>query len=244
MKMTFVDEDQYKKQLIEHYNSILHGRLMRFNTETATDEDLLSFIVPYEERNVPFDNCCSRLEIGEIATGDYNAINFKFINFIGAEGNKISINLSQFLYGMSKKETNSSSYDPNNANHKCTVDSLYIDPEQFFNGKKGQKIFYIDSFECVTLYNKTKRCYNLAYKNITPIHLKNYIRNSQINGLKEIIKNPSKYIPGAQMRVCGETKAIPLIINVVGNEAIDIANNIFDTEFKEKFLSRLKEFYG
>mgnify|MGYP003506480376 FL=1 len=101
LKFSIAREDDYRKEIVNHYNSILHGRLLSMDLINASESDLLSFISFYDKNELYFNNCCSWLEIGEIESSNYNGNDFQFINLLKNNGDSIQINFSQFIYEMS-----------------------------------------------------------------------------------------------------------------------------------------------
>ena len=153
-------EEDYRKEVIDHYNSILNGRLMSIDLSKASDSELKSFISLYDENESYFNNCCTWLEIGEIGSSNYNGRDFQFIKLLTKGGEAIQINFSQFRYEMSTNlgQDGFTSFDPEKAVHVCTIDGQTIEPSIFFSTKKGKKLLYLYSFLAVTAFNQTKLC--------------------------------------------------------------------------------------
>ena len=61
LKFSIAREDDYRKEIVNYYNSILNGRLLSFDLCIANDSDILSFISYYDENVSYFNNCCSWL---------------------------------------------------------------------------------------------------------------------------------------------------------------------------------------
>ena len=101
LKISIARESDYREDVIDHYNSIMNGRLLSLDLGKADDSDILSFISFYDENESYFNNCCSWLEIGEIGSSNYNGRDFQFINLQTKSGGSIQINFSQFIYEMS-----------------------------------------------------------------------------------------------------------------------------------------------
>lgn len=167
LKISIAREDEYKKQLCAHYNSILDGRLLKIDPDTANDSEISSFVTDFD-KNESFDNnCCSWLIIGDIGNSEYMDNNFSYINLLPLNGDPIQINFSQFKYGMSAKQghVGFTSFDSEQAVHVCTIDDSTILPESFFSNHKGEKLLYLYSFNAVTAFNRPKRCYHFALYN-------------------------------------------------------------------------------
>ena len=98
LKISIARESDYREEVIDHYNSIMNGRLLSLDLGKADDSDILSFISFYDENESYFNNCCSWLEIGEIGSSNYNGRDFQFINLLTKSGGSIQINFSQFIY--------------------------------------------------------------------------------------------------------------------------------------------------
>ena len=86
LKISIARESDYREEVIDHYNSIMNGRLLSLDLGKADDSDILSFISFYDENESYFNNCCSWLEIGEIGSSNYNGRDFQFINLLTKSG--------------------------------------------------------------------------------------------------------------------------------------------------------------
>ena len=245
-KISIAREEDYRKEVIDHFNSILNGRLMSLDLSKTSDAELESFISLYDENESYFNNCCTWLEIGEIGSSNYNGRDFQFIKLLTKGGETIQINFSQFRYEMSTNfgQDGFTSFDPEKAVHVCTIDGQTIEPSIFFSTKKGKKLLYLYSFLAVTAFNQTKLCYKFAFENISASHLRKYIHNVQMNVLQKCISYPAADTPytSIKIEVEGAVNSRPTYQHFVKSQLIDdFAINIFETEFKEKFIQKLKE---
>lgn len=193
METYIAQEDDYRNEIRNHFNSILKGRLLSFDLKRANDEDISKLPIDFDGK-LPFtDNSCTWLKIGEIIDSEYNGNPFSFVELLDGQGNALEINFSQFIYGMKKKEQEGgfSSYDPNKPSYVSIVDGAMIDPRQFFTENKGRKLLYLYSFPAITSFNSVKRCYRFAFKNIELSDLRSHIYNCQIRIIKDLLANPT-----------------------------------------------------
>jgi hypothetical protein len=246
LKYSIAREDDYKKEVIEYYNSILNGRLMSIDPSKASDSELTSYISVYDENESYFNNCCSWLEIGDIGSSNYNGRDFQYIKLLTKSGNTLQINFSQFRYEMSTSlgKEGFTSFDPEKAVHVCSIDGQIIDPPYFFSINKGKKLLYLYSFLAVTAFNKNKLCYKFAFENISASHLRKYIHNVQMNVLQKCIAYPAADTPytSIKIEVEGAANSRPTYQHFVKSKFIDeFAISIFESEFKEKFQNKLKD---
>ena len=243
--MLIAREDEYKNQLSAHYNSILYGRLMKINPNTANDSEISSFVTDFD-KNESFDNnCCSWLTIGEIGSSEYMGNNFSYINLLPSTGNPIQINFSQFRYGMSAKQghVGFTSFNPEHAVHICTIDNCTIFPETFFSAHKGEKLLYLYSFNTVTAFNRPKRCYHFALTNISSSYIRKYIRYAQIFVLKNCLSDPIADTPYTSIKIEIEGAENSQPVYDFGKSKItnDFALNIFEEKFRSKFIEKLQK---
>ena len=241
METYIAREDDYRNEIRKHFNSILNGRLLSFNLKQASDEDVSKFPIDFDGNLSYEDNCCTWLEIGEIGKDEFIRP-YYFIELKGSNDCLVSINLSQFKYGMSPLNDGFPSYEEDKAIHVCTVDGNQINPETFFSEHKGKNLLYLYSYPVVNKFNSVKRCFQFAYKQIYPSSLRNYIYNAQVMLLKNILDNPSRDIPGTTLRIeFGNSQHI-YEHNVTCKETNDFALEIFNQEFKELFINKLSDF--
>ena len=141
LKYSIAREDNYRKEVIEYYDSILNGRLMNLNLKSAKDSDLLSFITLYDENEHYYNNCCTWLDIDEIGSSNYNGRDFQYIKLLTKGGKSIQINFSQFRYEMSTNpgQKGFTTFNPERAVHVCSIDGQMIEPSSFFTTNKGKK---------------------------------------------------------------------------------------------------------
>lgn len=242
MKIYIAREDDYRNEIRKHFNSILNGRLLSFDLKQANDEDVFKFPIDFNGNLSYDDNCCAWLEIGEIGQSEYNGTNYSFIELKEANGNSVSINLSQFKYGMSPLNDGFPSYDEDKAIHVSTVDGNQINPEIFFSAHKGGKLLYLYSYPVVNKFNSVKRCYLFAFKQTDPSFIRYYIHTYQLLTIKNILNNPTSDIPGTTIKIEFGENATPMCHpNVLHPVVYDFANEIFNAEFKDKFEKRLNE---
>ena len=176
LKYSIAREDNYRKEVIEHYDSILNGRLMNLNLKSAKDSDLLSFITLYDENEHYYNNCCTWLVIDEIGSSNYNGRDFQYIKLLTKGGESIQINFSQFRYEMSTNpgQKGFTTFNPERAVHVCSIDGQMIEPSSFFATNKGKKLLYLYSYPAVTAFNQTKLCFKFAFEKIAPENLMMY----------------------------------------------------------------------
>ena len=244
LKISIARENDYREEIVNYYNSILNGRLLSLNLSCTNDTDILSFISFYDI-NVPyFNNCCSWLKIGEISRSNYNGKDFQFINLLTNNGESIKINFSQFIYEMSTSPEVFATSDFERTLHICSIDGRKIDPSSFFSANKGKNLLYIYCYPAVTAFGQEKLCYKFAFENISASYLRNYIRDIQISVLQRCIMDPRANTPGTTLKieVEGTANSRPSYMhNVKGKITDDFAVNIFESDFKTKFLDKLKE---
>ena len=246
LKFSIAREDDYRKEIVNHYNSILHGRLLSMDLINASESDLLSFISFYDKNELYFNNCCSWLEIGEIGSSNYNGNDFQFINLLTNNGDSIQINFSQFVYEMSTSfgHDGFTTFDSERAVHVCTIDGQKIDPLSFFSANKGKRILFLYSYPAVTAFNKTKMCFKFAFNHLSASFIRNYIHKAQIFVLKKCISYPTEDTPCTSIRieVEGAVNSRPTYQHFVkGKITDDFALNIFESDYKELFVKKLKE---
>ena len=246
IKVTIANEDNYRKELFNHYDSILNGRIMSINPYTANDSDIISFTSLYDENESYINNCCSWLEIGEIGESNYNGNDYKFINLLNKGKVVKRINFSQFRYKMSANSYNDDffTFHPEEAKYVCSIDGKKIEPETFFYRNKGNKLLYIYSFGAITAFNKFKRCYYFAFNNISASFIRKYIHKTQMLVLEECIINPQTDIPTTTIKaeIDSNKKVAPKFTYNVGGGMIDeFAINYFKSEFEEKYKAKLNE---
>ena len=245
-KTSIAREDEYRKQLFAHYNSILEGRLMKIDPNTANDSEISSFVTDFNKNELYDNNCCSWLIIGDIGYSDYMGNNYNYINLLPPpNGDPIQINFSQFKYGMSAKQgyEGFASFDPEQAVHICTVDDSTIIPETFFSAHKGEKLLYLYSFDTVTAFNSPKKCFRFALNNVSHFYIRRSIRDAQIAVLENYLSNPATNIPDTfiKIEIEGVENSQPNYQHVTKSEITDkFALNIFEEEFKNKFIEKLK----
>ena len=246
LKYSIAREDDYRKEVIEYYNSILNGRLMNLNLKSVNDSDLMSFITLYDENEHYYNNCCTWLEIGEIGSSNYNGRDFQFIKLLTKGGESIQIKFSQFRYEMSTNmgQEGFTTFNPEKAVHVCSIDGQMIEPSTFFSTNKGKKLLYLYSFPAVTAFNKTKLCYKFAFEKIAPANLREYIHDVQMTVLQKCISYPAADAPytSIKIEVEGAENSRPTYQHFVkGKLTDDFAINIFESDFKDLFLNKLKE---
>lgn len=245
MAIKIANEEKYRKEIREYFDSILYGRLMQLPLYSGSDEELLSYIVNYDSQLDDFNNACSWLEIGEIeekpnpCTGG----TFKVINLVTNDGCFIQINFSQFIYPMSKYERShdiTPNYDRTKANYVCTVDGKTINPKDFFYINKGQRLLYLYCIDCVTSFDNEKKCYFFAMKNISVEDIKQYIRIAQINALKDVLGDPAKNAPGTTIND-NINQVLLEQDDITSSETERVVDDVFDNEYRMIFESKLKE---
>jgi len=246
LKISIAREDDYRKEVVNHYNSILNGRLLSMDLSKAKDSDILSFITLYDENEHYYNNCCTWLEIGGIGSSNYNGRDFQYIKLLTKGGESIQINFSQFRYEMSTNlgQEGFTTFNPERAVHVCSIDGQMIDPSTFFSTNKGKKLLYLYSFPAVTAFNKTKLCYKFAFNKISPANLREYIHDVQMTVLQKCISYPAADVPytSIKVEVEGAANSRPTFQHFVkGKLTDDFAINIFESDFKEIFLNKLKE---
>ena len=240
METYIAHEDDYRNEIRNHFNFILKGRLLSFDLKHANDEDITKFLEDFDENLSYEDNCCTWLEIGEIGKDEFIRP-YYFIELKGSKNYLLSINLSQFKYGMSPLNDGFHSYEEEKAIHVCTVDGNKINPETFFSEHKGKKLLYLYSYPVVNKFNSMKRCFQFAYEQTDKSSLRNYIYNAQVMLLKNILDNPSRNIPGTTLRIEFGNSQHRYAHNVTCKETNDFAIDIFNQEFKELFINKLSE---
>lgn len=241
METYIAREDDYRNEIRNHFNSILKGRLLSFDLKRASDEDISKFLIDFDGKLSFTDNSCTWLEIGEIGKDEFIRP-YYFIELKGSKNYLLSINLSQFKYGMSLLNDGFPSYEEDKAIHVCTVDGNQINPETFFSDHKGKKLLYLYSYPVVNKFNSVKRCFHFAYKQTDKSSLWNYIYNAQVMLLKNILDNPSRDIPGTTIRIELGNSQHRYEYNVTCKETNDFAIDIFNQEFKELFVNKLSDF--
>ena len=246
LKISIAREDDYRKEIINHYNSILNGRLLSLDLSKANDSDILSFISIYDKNELYFNNCCSWLEIGEIGCSNYNGNDFRFINLMAKDGESIQINFSQFVYEMSTNfgHDGFTTFESDRAVHVCSIDGQKIDPLSFFSKNKGKRLLYLYSYPAITAFNKAKMCFKFAYNNISAPFIRNYIQTAQIFVLKRCISYPTEDVPctSIKIEVEGAINSRPSYQHFVkGKVTDDFALDIFESDYKELFKDKLKE---
>lgn len=247
IKTSIAREEEYKKQLFAHYNSILDGRLMRIDPDTANDSAVASFITDFDQNESYDNNCCSWLKIGDIEYSNYNGNDFAYINLLPLNGQPIQINFSQFRYRMSARPggiVGFTSFDPKEAVHLCTIDGNGIDPESFFSAQKGKRLLYLYSFEAITAFNQSKRCFRFAFNDTSNPYIRRYIRSAQIAVLEKYLSNPSTDIPvtSIKIEIEGAESSRPSYHHSVKGDIVDaFALNIFEESFRSKFLEKLRK---
>lgn len=243
--MSIAREDDYRKKIIAFYNSVLHGRLLNLDLKTVNDSELMSFVSIYDVNELYFNNCCTWIEIGDIGSSNYNGYNYSFINLLPSNGEPIHINFSQFEYEMCNAQGQEGfpSFDEERAVHVSLIDNQRIEPYSFFSTNKGKKLLFIYSFEGVNVFCKRKRCYYFAFKNISAKYLRKYIYNTQVAVLKQYILYPAEDAPYTRVKIEieGAENSRPTFQDMKGGITDDFAVNVFESEFKELFLHKLKE---
>ena len=246
LKISIARESDYREDVIDHYNSIMNGRLLSLDLGKADDSDILSFISFYDENESYFNNCCSWLEIGEIGSSNYNGRDFQFINLLTKSGGSIQINFSQFIYEMSTSlgQEGFTTFNSEKAFHVCSIDEQRIDPSTFFSINKGKRLLYLYSYPAVTAFNNTKLCFKFAFENVSVSYLRKYIHEVQMTVLKKCIVYPAIDTPytSIKIEVEGATNSCPTYQHFVKSKITDdFAIKIFEDEFKSKFCEKLKE---
>ena len=227
LKYSIAREDDYRKEVIEYYNSILNGRLMNLNLKSAKDSDLMSFITLYDENEHYYNNCCTWLDIDEIGSSNYNGRDFQYIKLLTKGGESIQINFSQFRYEMSTNpdQKGFTTFNPERAVHVCSIDGQMIEPSSFF-------------------FNQTKLCFKFAFEKIAPVNLRKYIHDVQMTVLQKCISYPAAEAPYTSLKVEveGTVNSRPTYQHSVKCELTDnFAINIFESDYKVLFLKKLKE---
>jgi hypothetical protein len=245
LKFSIAREDDYRKEIVNYYNSILNGRLLSFDLCIANDSDILSFISYYDENESYFNNCCSWLEIGGIGCSNYNGRDFQFIKLLTKTGETIEINFSQFIYEMSVDlgQEGFTTFNSEKAVHVCSIDGQRIDPLSFFSTNKGKRLLYLYSYPAVTAFNKTKMCFKFAFNNISASYLRKYIHDVQMAVLQRCIAYPAADAPytSIKIEVEGATNSRPSYQHFVKSKITDdFAINIFESDFKESFMSKFE----
>lgn len=245
LKLSIAREDNYRKEIVNYYNSILNGRLLSFDLCKANDSDILSFISYYDKNESYFNNCCSWLEIGEIDSSTYNGRDFRFIKLLTKAGDSIDINFSQFIYEMSVDlgQEGFTSFNSKKALHVCSIDGQRIEPLSFFSTNKGKKLLYLYSYPVVTAFDKKKMCFEFAFNNISVSDLRKYIHDVQMAVLQRFIAYPAADTPSTSVKIEieGATNSRPTYQHLKGELTDDFAINIFESDFKDIFLNKLRE---
>lgn len=246
LKYSIAREDDYRKDIVNHYNSILNGRLLSLNLSKASDSDILSFISYYDKNELYFNNCCSWLEIGEIGISNSYGRDVRFIKLLTKNGDSIEINFSQFIYEMSANlgQEGFRSFTPERAVHVCSIDGQMIDPSSFFSTNKGKRLLYLYSYQAVTAYNSSKWCFKFAFNNISASYLREYIHGVQMAVLQRCIAYPTADTPytSIKIEVEGATNSRPTYQHFVKSKVTDdFAIDIFESDYKKLFENKLKE---
>lgn len=183
LKISIARESDYREDVIDHYNSIMNGRLLSLDLGKADDSDILSFISFYDENESYFNNCCSWLEIGEIGSSNYNGRDFQFINLLTKSGGSIQINFSQFIYEISTSlgQEGFTTFNSEKAFHVCSIDEQRIDPSTFFSINKGKRLVH-PRIALASLYSSIEKAAN-SLSLWFPNHIR-YERQLIISGMR------------------------------------------------------------
>ena len=105
-------------------------------------------------------------------------------------------------------------------------------------------MLYLYSYPAVTAFNKTKLCFKFAFEKIAPANLREYIHDVQMTVLQKCISYPAADAPytSIKIEVEGAENSRPTYQHFVkGKLTDDFAINIFESDFKDLFLNKLKE---
>lgn len=240
---TIVNESEYRRRVYDFFQSILNGRLMSIDANSANDHTIASFVTGYNENESFDNNGCSWLEIGNVEQSNYNGHDYKFINLIPAIGDAIQINFSQFIYPMSRYRREADklpSFNRNEATCRCTVDGNAISPGTFFGAHKGERLLYLRSFYGVTAFDSIKRVFRFAFNHISTLEIRRHLLLSQIAVLKKYLSNPSVECLGATLKtVNNDNSYVGYDDCLIGSITIDVTTSIFRNEFEHQFLDKL-----
>lgn len=240
---TIVNESEYRRRVYDFFQSILNGRLMSIDANSASDHTIASFVTGYNENESFDNNGCSWLEIGNVEQSNYNGHDYKFINLIPAIGDAIQINFSQFIYPMSRYRREADklpSFNRNETTCRCTVDGNAISPGTFFGAHKGERLLYLRSFYGVTAFDSIKRVFRFAFNHISTLEIRRHLLLSQIAVLKKYLSNPSVECLGATLKtVNNDNSYVGYDDCLIGSITIDVTTSIFRNEFEHQFLDKL-----
>lgn len=237
------NEASYHKELTDFFRFFLNCDMMQIDINKATVAEIESCIQNYDPVIVnAVGTWCSWLEIGSIHSylNDYGSISD--IELLTPKGEPLILNFSQFRYKMSPRNNGPFPvFDPHNATLINTIDDEIIDPSVFFPKHKGEKILYLSSVNGVTKFNKTKTVYRFAFKKIQCPDLCEYIRQTQINVLKNFLSYSVSY-PSTVVDVLGTSGSHHQhFYKTRVPEIIDFAKKVFDMEYRNIFVDKLSK---
>lgn len=248
MKYIVANEELYKSQLRKYYNSLLHGRLLSFDSEKLSDEELMQSITDYNcNEGLANNNFCTWVYIGDILPAEYNDINYEYVTFLSRGKVVFKINLSQFKYAMNSFERTYdkfSHYDSKNAQYICTIDGQKISPKQYFLENKGDKLFVIYNFLAATELGTEKQCYFFAHDCISPKDIRKYITYAKYHTLLDILGSPTKNIPHTTIKIVSDSRQNKPDYSKDSRceESDNLATELFNREFRNRFENVLSRY--
>lgn len=233
----------YKEELRNHYNSILHNRILLMQPLSWSDEELYSCISS-DETSVNLSlNPCSWYTIGNTKELEY-FVKYKVVELEHKNSKPIIINYSRFKYPITI-------YDLSffrgilNINGISTIDSRTINPEVYFIKHQKEKIFFVCGLKGKDCFNRESICYLFAKDRVQIIDFRRYILKAQIVELHNIITNPLTNLPDTtivttigntsrhQSHICGSPS--------IYKEAIEIYEKEFKLIFQELLKNKIKD---
>lgn len=249
MEIEIYDKEKYRQELIAYYGGILDGRFIKLNPQSMSDEELLESIPigPATGTDIfDINNSCCWLYIGKSVRDNYNGNDYTYVNFCSDKESRnivLSQNYSQFRYPMSlRTEGVIPQYYENGETLQSTIDDNIIEPEDFFtHGRVGEKILYLGYLPGVTKYGKEKNCVDFAYRKVSPIQIRGYIRTYQRHYLTMLENTPTLNIPYTTSVVKINGEIARYCHNSKGVETIEFAKSVYQELFSNRVKSMLRE---
>lgn len=221
---------------------------MSIDSDNISHRSLENFIEEFDNLKDFEKNCVSWLKIDGVYDNSYKGVKFREVYLRGKNNLPLTINTAQFIYPMSPdlsttefKDMVLPRFDESNATCISTIDGHSVEPEQFFLEHKGEKLLYVYSFPAITRFDKRRRCFIFAYKNVSEQHIREHIKNSQKYILKSFLYNPFNFNIPFTCIVRKDEEYTQLFHNQQTEESTRFVQNLFDEEYRDIFKNKLKE---
>lgn len=226
--------DDYRNKVREFYRNYLSTDLQSYRVDEMSDDEIMRVLAESSSSYL------SWYTISEVFENWYFR---KFWTITFKQGSYLLHTTSSYFTvpgrGLVPRFGGNNNYDEMPDYYVSTVDGEQLsDPVEFFQKHIGERIFLIDSQYIRHPYKDDcgRLAYFFAFRNVSPSHMRNYIKRVQKNVITHILNYPYASAPEAYMTVTVDNEPF---YRLRKNEITDqIAVDIFNKEFRALYEKR------